>query len=42
MKALYLIHYPVGGFEYQVLVGEANEVYDGPVTMAEDFDEIEL
>jgi ribonuclease Z len=41
-KELYLIHYPVGDFNYQTLVGEAQKAYDGAVTMAEDFLEIEF
>jgi ribonuclease Z len=42
VKALYLIHYPVGGFPYHTLIEEAKEVYDGPVVMAEDYDELEF
>jgi len=37
---LNLIHYPVGDFDYQVLVREAKKAYSGPVVMAEDFDEL--
>jgi ribonuclease Z len=36
---LYLIHYPVGEFNYQSLVPEAGKFFDGPIAMAEDFDE---
>jgi ribonuclease Z len=41
-KSLQLIHYPVGGFEYHTLADEAKQVYQGEVTMAEDFSEIEF
>ncbi|MBT7819774.1 MAG: MBL fold metallo-hydrolase [Chloroflexi bacterium] len=42
VKELLLIHYPVNGFDYQKLVGEAKEVFSGPVSAAEDFLEINL
>jgi ribonuclease Z len=41
-KGLYLIHYPVGGYPYHELVGEAKRAFGGPVTMAEDLMEIEF
>jgi len=40
--ALYLVHYPVGDFEYQQLAKEAAEVFAGQVVMAEDFDELDF
>lgn len=42
VKSLYLIHYPVGGYPYHELIAEAQKVFNGPVFMAEDFDEIEF
>ena len=42
MKELYLIHYPVNGFDYSQLVDEAAAVFDGPVKMTEDFMEFEF
>jgi len=39
---LILVHYPVGDFNYQELVQEAGEMFDGPIVMAEDFDELEF
>lgn len=42
VKALYLIHYPVGEFDPEPLVDQARTTYDGPVALAEDFMEIEL
>jgi ribonuclease Z len=36
-KSLFLIHYPTGDFDYQTLIAEAAQAYDGPITMAEDF-----
>jgi len=41
-KSLYLIHYPTGGFNYQILVDEASQAYDGPIIMAEDLLEFEF
>jgi len=42
VKDLYLVHYPVGGYDYQQLAVEAGEVFKGKVVVAEDFDVIEL
>lgn len=42
VKELYLVHYPVGDFDYQQLVEEAKEVFDGEVFAAEDFDVLEF
>jgi ribonuclease Z len=42
VKALQLVHYPVGGFPYHTLIDEAKDAYNGPVVMAEDFDEFEF
>ena len=42
VKALYLIHYPTGGFDYQILIKEAAQAYRGPIAMAEDFLEFEF
>lgn len=42
VKELYLVHYPVGGFEYSQLIAEANEVFSGKVYTAEDFDVLDL
>lgn len=42
VKQLYLIHYPVGDFDYQTLVEEAGRKFDGPVIMVEDFDVLEF
>ncbi|MEN8241283.1 MAG: MBL fold metallo-hydrolase [Chloroflexota bacterium] len=42
VKSLQLVHYPVGGFDYQVLVDEAKEVFQGEVIMAEDFSQLEF
>ncbi|MFC1936127.1 MBL fold metallo-hydrolase [Chloroflexota bacterium] len=42
VKRMYLVHYPVNGFEYQQLAKEAAEVFGGPVEMAEDFMELEI
>ena len=39
---LFLVHYPVGDFNYQSLVQEAGETFDGPIVMAEDFDELDF
>jgi ribonuclease Z len=36
-KSLYLIHYPTGDFDYQTLIAEAAQTYNGPIVMAEDF-----
>jgi ribonuclease Z len=41
-KELYMIHYPVGGFDYHKLVDEAAQTFDGPIKMAEDFMELEF
>jgi ribonuclease Z len=41
-KALYLIHYPTGGFDTKPLIKEAQQAFDGPVHLAEDFLKIEL
>lgn len=42
VKSLYLIHYPTGGFDYQVLIEEAAQAYNGPIKMAEDLLEFEF
>lgn len=42
VKELYLIHYPVGDFDYQTLVQEARKAFDGRISMAEDFDELDF
>jgi ribonuclease Z len=39
---LYLIHYPVGGFDARGLVTEAARTFNGPVYLAEDFMEVPL
>jgi ribonuclease Z len=41
-KALYLIHYPTGSFDYRSLVGLAQEVFEGEVFLAEDFMELTI
>ncbi len=41
-KALYLIHYPTGGFNYVALAGEAAAKFGGPVKIAEDLMELEF
>ncbi len=41
-KSLYLIHYNVDPNIYRNLTAEAQQVYDGPVFLAEDFLEIDL
>ncbi len=41
-KSLYLIHYNVDPNIYRKLTAEAQQVYDGPVYLAEDFLEIDL
>lgn len=40
VDSLYLVHYPVGGFNYQNLVKEAANFFSGKIKMAEDFDVI--
>lgn len=42
VKSLYLVHYPVGEFDYSQLAVEAAEIFDGKVIMAEDFDILEF
>jgi ribonuclease Z len=42
VKEMFLIHYPVNGFEYQKLAEEAAEVFGGSVKMTEDFMEFEF
>ena len=39
-KRLYLVHYPVGGFDTRPLVDEAREVFQGEVVLVEDYMEI--
>jgi ribonuclease Z len=39
-KRLYLVHYPVGGFDASPLVAEAKKVFPGEVILAEDYMEI--
>lgn len=39
---LYLIHYQVLDFDPRVLVGQAKEAFSGPVTLAEDFMELDF
>lgn len=39
---LYLIHYPTGGFADATILNRASEHFDGPVTLAEDFMEIQF
>jgi ribonuclease Z len=41
-KSLYLIHYPTGDYDYQTLIAEAAEVYNGPISLAEDFMEFDF
>ncbi len=41
-KKLILVHYPVGEFDYQKLVGEAAETFSGEIVMAEDFDVLDF
>lgn len=41
-KSLYLIHYPVNGFDYHSLIDEAAEAYSGRIEMAEDLMEFEF
>lgn len=41
-KSLYLIHYQVWNTDPEPLIGEAQEVYDGPVHLSRDFDEYEF
>jgi ribonuclease BN (tRNA processing enzyme) len=40
--SLYLIHYPTGQFASGSLVAEARQQFDGPVTLAEDYMELEF
>ena len=42
VDSLFLIHYPVGGFNYQDLVNEAANYFSGKIRMAEDFDIIDF
>lgn len=42
VKSLYLIHYPVGDFDYHSLIDEAAQAYKGPIKMAEDFLEFDF
>ena len=37
-KSLYLIHYQVWNTDPQPLVDEAAAIYDGPITLCNDFD----
>jgi ribonuclease Z len=41
-KALYLIHYPTGDFDTQAVIKEAQQSFNGPVSLAEDYLKIEL
>lgn len=41
-KSLYLIHYPVWNTDPSLVVPEAQETYDGPVILCEDYDEYEF
>jgi ribonuclease Z len=41
-KSLYLVHYPVGGFDYQQLAVEAALSFGSEVVMAEDLDELDF
>jgi ribonuclease Z len=41
-KALCLIHYPTGSFDYHTLVGQAKARFTGEVFLAEDFMELEF
>jgi len=40
-KSLYLIHYHIHGVDLERLVGEAREAFGGPVSLAQDFMELE-
>ena len=39
---LYLVHYPVGGYDQSILVEEAKQAYGGEVRVAQSFEEIAL
>jgi ribonuclease Z len=41
-RALYLIHYPTGGFDPSPLIAEAQKAYEGPVSLATDFMRLEF
>lgn len=41
-QKLYLIHYPTGKFDYYSLLPLAEEAFDGPVALAEDFMTLEF
>ncbi len=41
-KSLYLIHYPVWNTDPSLVVPEAQETFNGPVTLCEDYDEYEF
>lgn len=41
-KELYLVHYPVNGFDQTILVEDVKRVFSGKVHIPKDFDEIEL
>lgn len=40
VKALHLVHYPVGGFNGNKLIEEAGEIFKGEIVLAKDFDEL--
>lgn len=40
--SLYLIHYPVNGFDPRPLIADAQEIYQGPIILAEDFMTLEF
>jgi ribonuclease BN (tRNA processing enzyme) len=42
VKKMYLIHYPVNGYDYKQLADEAANAFGGPVEMAEDFMRFDL
>ncbi len=41
-KSLYLIHYQVWNHDPSLLIPEAKEAYDGPITLCKDYDEFEF
>ena len=41
-RSLYLIHYPTDGFDTNALIKEAQQAFDGPIQLAEDYLQIDL
>ena len=42
VEVLYLVHYPVGGYDQSILVDEARQAFKGEVRIARSFEEIVL